>query len=73
MRGTIPSLPKYAFVAWCLVKLKDNFAFYLYHIERRALIGEPDNGNADKFGRNLTADSSEPWIANSGKSETIPT
>jgi hypothetical protein len=27
MRGTIPSFPQYAFLAWCLVKHGDNFAF----------------------------------------------
>jgi hypothetical protein len=30
MRGAIPPLPQYAFMAWCLVKHKDNFTFYLY-------------------------------------------
>jgi hypothetical protein len=27
MRGAIPPLPKYAFMAWCLVKHRDNFTF----------------------------------------------
>jgi hypothetical protein len=30
MRGAIPQLPQYAFMAWCLVKHRDNFALYLY-------------------------------------------
>jgi hypothetical protein len=30
MRGVIPALPRYAFMAWCLVKHRDNFTFYLY-------------------------------------------
>jgi hypothetical protein len=28
MRGTIPPLPQYVFMAWCLVKLRDNFTFF---------------------------------------------
>jgi hypothetical protein len=27
MSGAIPPLPQYAFVAWCLVKHRDNFTF----------------------------------------------
>jgi hypothetical protein len=27
MRGTIPPLPQYAFMAWYLVKHRDNFTF----------------------------------------------
>jgi len=27
MRGYIPPLPQYVFLAWCLVKHRDNFAF----------------------------------------------
>jgi hypothetical protein len=26
------STPQYAFMAWYLVKLRGNFAFYLYHV-----------------------------------------
>jgi hypothetical protein len=29
MNGDIPPLPQYAFMAWCLVKHRDNFTFYL--------------------------------------------
>jgi hypothetical protein len=29
MRGAIPPLLLYVFMAWCLVKLRDNFTFYL--------------------------------------------
>jgi len=29
MRGAIPLLPQYVFMAWCLVKHKDNFTFTL--------------------------------------------
>jgi hypothetical protein len=28
MRGAIPPLPQYVFMAWCLVKHRNNFAFY---------------------------------------------
>jgi hypothetical protein len=28
MRGAITPLPQYAFMAWCLVKHRDNFTFY---------------------------------------------
>jgi hypothetical protein len=30
MRGAIPPLPQYAFMAWCLVKHRDNFIFTLH-------------------------------------------
>jgi hypothetical protein len=30
MRGTILLLLQYVFMAWCLVKHRDYFAFYLY-------------------------------------------
>jgi hypothetical protein len=29
MRGAIPLLPHYVFMAWCLVKHRDNFTFTL--------------------------------------------
>jgi len=29
MRGFIPSLSQYVFMAWCLLKHRDNFTFYL--------------------------------------------
>jgi hypothetical protein len=29
MRGAIPPLSQYAFMAWCFVKHRDNFTFYL--------------------------------------------
>jgi hypothetical protein len=28
MRVAIPPLPQYVFMAWCLVKHRDNFTFY---------------------------------------------
>jgi hypothetical protein len=30
MRGAIPPFPRYVFMAWWLVKHRDNFSFYLY-------------------------------------------
>jgi hypothetical protein len=32
MRGTIPPLPKYAFVAWCYVKAKGCIYLYEYSV-----------------------------------------
>jgi hypothetical protein len=32
MSGAMPPLPQYAFMAWCLVKYRDNFTFYLYNV-----------------------------------------
>jgi hypothetical protein len=32
MRGTILPLPQYVFMAWCLVKHRDNFTFLPYVI-----------------------------------------
>jgi hypothetical protein len=29
MRGAIPPLPQYVFMAWCLIKHRDNFTFTL--------------------------------------------
>jgi uncharacterized membrane protein YbaN (DUF454 family) len=29
MSGAIPPLHQYVFIAWCLVKHRDNFTFYL--------------------------------------------
>jgi hypothetical protein len=31
MSGAIPPLLQYVFMAWCLVKHRDNFTFYLYN------------------------------------------
>jgi hypothetical protein len=32
MRGALNPLPQYAFMAWCLVKHRDNVTFYIYVI-----------------------------------------
>jgi hypothetical protein len=40
MRGAIPPLPQYVFMAWCLVKHRDNFTFYLY-IKQKFLLHVP--------------------------------
>jgi len=37
MRGAIPPLPQYAFMAWCLVKRRDNFTFTFYSYKLRAV------------------------------------
>jgi hypothetical protein len=31
MSGAIPPLPQYAFMAWCLVKHRDNFNFIRWY------------------------------------------
>jgi hypothetical protein len=36
MRGAISPLPLYVFMAWCLVKHRDNFTFYLMSCHRIA-------------------------------------
>jgi hypothetical protein len=33
MRGAILPLPQYVFLAWCLVKQRDNFTFTFYCVE----------------------------------------
>jgi hypothetical protein len=30
MSGAIPPFPKYIFMAWCVIKYRDNFTFYLW-------------------------------------------
>jgi hypothetical protein len=30
MRRDIPPLPQYAFIAWCLIKHRDNFNFFIF-------------------------------------------
>jgi hypothetical protein len=35
MSGAILPLPQYAFMAWCLVKHRDNFTFYILHKRKR--------------------------------------
>jgi hypothetical protein len=39
MRGAIPPLPQYAFMAWCIVKHRDSFTFYLLPGRNRQLEG----------------------------------
>jgi hypothetical protein len=36
MRGAIPPLPQYVFIAWCLVKHRDNFTFIFLIFEDSA-------------------------------------
>jgi hypothetical protein len=37
MSGAIPSFPQYVFMAWCLVKHRDNFTFTLPYLRIRKL------------------------------------
>jgi hypothetical protein len=37
MRGDIPALPQYVFMAWCLVKHRDNFTFTFHHKSKQKL------------------------------------
>jgi hypothetical protein len=52
MSGAIPPLPQYAFMAWCLVKHRDNFTFTWAEHDTRVsemrnaysiLVGKPTN------------------------------
>jgi hypothetical protein len=46
MRGAIPSLPQYVFMAWCLVKHMHNFTFTLTKLARDVLkMGIPQLSN----------------------------
>jgi hypothetical protein len=38
MSGAIPPLPQYVFIAWCLVKHRDNFTFTLHPAMMRFII-----------------------------------
>jgi hypothetical protein len=40
MSGAIPSLPQYAFMAWCSVKAQGQLYIYLYHEEESFLRGK---------------------------------
>jgi hypothetical protein len=42
MRGAIPPLPQYAFMAWCLVKHRDSFTFYIRYEVRETLLFNND-------------------------------
>jgi hypothetical protein len=48
MRGAIPPLPQYVFIAWCLVKHRHNFTFYLYEagFEIRSFHGGEDSSRS---------------------------
>jgi len=38
MRGAIPPLPQYAFMAWYLVKHRDNLPFTNYYVCSRVIL-----------------------------------
>jgi hypothetical protein len=40
MCGTIPPLPQYIFMAWCLVKHRDSFTFYHFHMAQKPIPGK---------------------------------
>jgi hypothetical protein len=48
MSGAIPPLPQYAFMAWCLVKHRDNFTFTLVRF-KIALFCIRTDGDANGF------------------------
>jgi hypothetical protein len=50
MRGAIPPLPQYAFMAWCLVKHRDNFTFLpLFHTSATSVITAKNNSTIVKI------------------------
>jgi hypothetical protein len=38
MRGPIPPLPQYVFMAWCLVKHRDNFTFTFMSLKDKEVL-----------------------------------
>jgi hypothetical protein len=42
MRGAIPLLPQYIFMAWCLVKHRDNFTFTFYYFADCLILSSQD-------------------------------
>jgi hypothetical protein len=44
MREAVPPLPQYAFMAWCLVKHRDIFTFYLYNMDKIVTSGSCEHG-----------------------------
>jgi hypothetical protein len=44
-RGAVPPLPQYVFMAWCLVKHRDNFTFTFYRLEDRGVRVPAGAGN----------------------------
>jgi hypothetical protein len=38
MSGAIPPLPQYAFMAWGLVKHRDNFTFTFFFLSERTMV-----------------------------------
>jgi hypothetical protein len=47
MSGAIPPLPQYVFMAWCLVKHRDNFTFTLPKTSDRQRGNMPDFSSGD--------------------------
>jgi hypothetical protein len=49
MRGAIPPLPQYAFIAWCLVKHRDNFTFTFMNGKTKSFIQKKNSENQKKL------------------------
>jgi hypothetical protein len=50
LRGAMPPLPHYVFMAWCLVEHRDNLTFYLYRTcvyENRGFHGGEDSSSSE--------------------------
>jgi hypothetical protein len=59
IRGAMPSLPQNVFMAWCLVKNRDNFTFTLHCIQRISNSNHgPCTGHPDIFSCVSTSSSS---------------
>jgi hypothetical protein len=53
MRGAIHPLPQFVFMAWCLVKRRDNFTFTFISITNMALVLTSNVEDAEIFCHNL--------------------
>jgi len=56
MHGAIPPLPQYAFMAWCLVKHRDNFTFHPPYLFAVPSIRNQSTGLAVVTGTHITRD-----------------
>jgi hypothetical protein len=61
MCGAIPPLPQYVFMAWCLVKHRDNFTFTFYAIEIVPPSHSDCESTATKQLQTETQESREEW------------
>jgi hypothetical protein len=57
MRGTIPPLPQYIFMAWCLVKHSDNFTFtFIMKFKLKRTRQKPAVAYFEQILRNVSAE-----------------